>query len=69
MEDVQLHDNGVQLGLIELEADFLVKVKALGCARNCTKDTHFHRHGHIRRLVQHALNHSISTFTKVLEQL
>jgi hypothetical protein len=65
MEDVQLHYNGVQLGLIELEADFLVK--ALGCAKNCTEDTHFHRHGHIRWLVQHALDHSISSFPKVLE--
>jgi hypothetical protein len=68
MEDVQLHYDGVQLGLVELETYFLAG-RVLGCARNRTKHTHFHRHGYIRRFVQNTFDHTVSSFTKVLEQL
>ena len=43
--------------------------QALGCAENRVSNTHFHRHGYIRRLVQHAFYNTVRAFAEVFEQL
>jgi hypothetical protein len=51
VEDVKLHDDPVQLGVVELEPDLL------------------HRHRHVRRLVEHALDGAVVALAEVLGEL